>query len=82
MNTVSLGIITSTSVQSVLFRGLQLRFYKVFLVLRTYALYYRRSWVLVITVPLGIMNVALAAVRDSFPGHSTCVDEFHVDSGL
>jgi len=34
----------------------------IFLVLRTYALYYRRFWVLAVTVPLGITNVVLAAL--------------------
>jgi len=33
----------------------------IFLVLRTYAIYLRRSWVLVVTIPLGIVNVVLAA---------------------
>jgi len=33
----------------------------IFLVLRTYAIHYRHVWVLVVTVPLGIVNVALAA---------------------
>jgi len=33
----------------------------IFLVLRTYAIYLRRSWVPVSTVPLGIVNVVLAA---------------------
>jgi len=33
----------------------------IFLVLRTYALYFRRPWILVVIVPLGIINVVLAA---------------------
>ncbi|KLO05185.1 hypothetical protein SCHPADRAFT_733824 [Schizopora paradoxa] len=33
----------------------------IFLILRTYAVYYRSLWVLAVTVPFGIVNVVLAA---------------------
>jgi len=66
MSTVSFGIITSASIRLTYsyfpVDDSQLTFYAVFLVLRTYALYYRRFWVLAITVPLGILNAVLAAI--------------------
>lgn len=80
MSTVSFGIITSASIRLTYsyfpVDGSQLTFYAVFLVLRTYALYYRRFWVLAITVPLGILNAVLAAVRNSFPWYGMCIDQF------
>jgi len=32
-----------------------------FLILRTYAIYFRHVWVLVVTIPLGIVNIVLAS---------------------
>lgn len=38
----------------------------IFLVWRTYAIYFHRSWVLAVTVPLGIINVVIVAVEGSY----------------